>query len=62
MEACCLLLICCSPLERRAKVLDYYASKGVDASLAERMTDDLIAVFDQLLATPLGKLLQEGRK
>lgn len=56
MELCCLLQLCCDPLQRRAKLLDYYTSKGIDASLAERLTDDLLAVFYQLLATPLGKL------
>lgn len=62
MELCCLLSLCCPPAARRAKLLDYYVSKGVEASLSERMADDLIVVFDKLLASPLGHLIHEGRK
>lgn len=55
---CCLLGICCPPLERREKAIAYYQGKGADAALAEILADDLIAHVDAFLETPLGVMVK----
>lgn len=59
---CCLLQLCCPPLQRREKTIAHYESMGFDRTQSERLADDTITRFDELLSTPFGALLKEAVK
>lgn len=58
---CCLLGVCCPPLQRREKLVRHFEALGIDAAGSERAADDLIARFDVLLATGFGAMLKQVR-
>lgn len=45
---CCLLQICCPPLQRRRTITEYFVSKGASAEMAEALAEDLIVRFDSV--------------
>lgn len=56
---CCILGVCCPPLQRRQKLINHFLSLHIDAAGAERAADDLLARVDALLSTGLGAMLKQ---
>ena len=56
---CCVLGICCPPLQRRQTVVAHYVTMGLGVADAERCADDLIGRVDRCLATGLGAMLKQ---
>ena len=56
---CCLLGICCPPLQRVQRITTYIASFGVADESAQKIAHDLIAKVDVLMGTPFGMFVKQ---
>lgn len=53
---CCLLGVCCPPVQRQERVQAYLIGHGIQADAADVAAKDLIDKFD---ASSLGKMLHD---
>lgn len=59
---CCLLGICCPPLERRDKMIAHFESLGLNETQAEAVANDVIARVDTFMQTELSTMLKQIAK